>query len=238
RTYPCRDYLGLVFAYLGEGEAPPFPRYPDLEDFEGILELDSYARGCNYFNNLENAGDLTHSGFVHRNNDGSFDGFINSPLIDAEESDWGITIFVRWPDQVAVSQIGMPNIFHHKAQPTDPAVSPFREFLAWWVPVDDVNHIQFTVNIMRLPPEKARQYLERRRAALAKRTIPTAELAGKILRGELHRDDVDPMTTDVVRLQDDLAQIGQGRIADHHNERLGQADKGVILIRKIWTREL
>src|SRR6185312_1975454 len=89
RTYPCRDYLGLVFAYLGEGEAPPFPRYPDLEDFEGILELDSYARGCNYFNNLENAGDLTHSGFVHRNNDGSFDGFVNSPLIDAQESDWG-----------------------------------------------------------------------------------------------------------------------------------------------------
>src|SRR5262252_9345772 len=27
-TYPTREYLGLVYAYFGEGEAPSFPPYP------------------------------------------------------------------------------------------------------------------------------------------------------------------------------------------------------------------
>jgi len=31
RSYPTREYLGLIFAYLSEGEPPPFPRYRDLE---------------------------------------------------------------------------------------------------------------------------------------------------------------------------------------------------------------
>jgi 5,5'-dehydrodivanillate O-demethylase oxygenase subunit len=32
RSYPVRDYLGLIFAYLGEGEPPEFRRFPELED--------------------------------------------------------------------------------------------------------------------------------------------------------------------------------------------------------------
>src|SRR3954454_15819062 len=31
RSYPVREYLELIFAYLGEGEAPEFPRFPQLE---------------------------------------------------------------------------------------------------------------------------------------------------------------------------------------------------------------
>src|SRR5262245_41531913 len=161
-SYPCQDYLGLVFAYLGEGAPPELPRYPHFENVDGILEWDSYLRKCNFCNNLENAADLTHSGFVHRNNPGSFDGFTSSPAMNAEESCWGVTVYARWPDQVRVSQIGMPNVFHHKAQPTDFAVAPYREFLAWWVPIDDESHIQFTVAAVRLPPDRVREYVQRR----------------------------------------------------------------------------
>src|SRR6266516_7652178 len=28
KSYPLQEYLGLIFAYLGEGEPPPLPRYP------------------------------------------------------------------------------------------------------------------------------------------------------------------------------------------------------------------
>lgn len=239
KTYPCRDYLGLVFAYLGEeSAAPPFPRYPDFENFEGVLEQDSYFRGCNYFNNLENGADLTHSGFVHRNNPGSFDGFTYAPRIEAQESIWGVTVSSHWPDQTGVSQIGFPNIFHHKAQPTDPSVAIYREFMAWWTPIDDHSHTQFTVAAVRMPADKAKQYLERREARLAKRTISSVELGDKILRGEMYREDVDPATTDFVRMQDHIAQIGQGTIGDHANDILGQGDIGIAMIRRLWAREL
>jgi 5,5'-dehydrodivanillate O-demethylase len=238
RSYPCEDYLGLVFAYLGEGTPPPLPRYPEFEKVDGVLEWDSYLRRCNYFNNLENAADLTHSGFVHRGNPGSFDGFTSSPRMDAEESCWGVTVYARWPDQVRVSQIGMPNIFHHKAQPTDFSLAPYREFLAWWVPIDDESHIQFSVAAVRLPSEKAQQYQERAKARLEKRRFSNVELAERVLSGDLELESIDRDSTDFLRLQDDIAQVGQGRIADHENELLGQSDKAVVTLRRTWAREL
>jgi hypothetical protein len=60
----------------------------------------------------------------------------------------------------------------------------------------------------------------------------------RILLGEVQLSDVDPARVDLVRLQDDIAQIGQGRIADRERERLGRGDVGVIAIRKLWHREL
>jgi 5,5'-dehydrodivanillate O-demethylase len=38
RHCPTREYLGLIFAYFGEGEAPTFPRYPHMEE-DGVLEV-------------------------------------------------------------------------------------------------------------------------------------------------------------------------------------------------------
>jgi 5,5'-dehydrodivanillate O-demethylase len=41
-----------------------------------------------------------------------------------------------------------------------------------------------------------------------------------------------------VYIQDEVAQCGQGAIADRGRERLGRSDRGVILVRWIWLREL
>ena len=50
--YPTQEYLGLIFAYLGEGEPPPLPRYPVFEK-EGVSHHHTYMRDCNFYNNLE-----------------------------------------------------------------------------------------------------------------------------------------------------------------------------------------
>jgi 5,5'-dehydrodivanillate O-demethylase len=44
--------------------------------------------------------------------------------------------------------------------------------------------------------------------------------------------------SDLVNIQDHVAQEGQGAIADRHAERLGRSDAAVILVRQIWRREL
>jgi hypothetical protein len=49
---------------------------------------------------------------------------------------------------------------------------------------------------------------------------------------------VDAKRCDLVRLQDDVAQLGQGRIADRSRDHPGLADAGVIALRKLWRREL
>ena len=115
-----------------------------------------------------------------------------------------------------------------KAQPTDPQISLYREFMAWWVPVNDHSHIQFTVAAVRLPKEKADLYMERRKARVAKRTENSNELADKVLRGEMFIDEINPQTTDYVRMQDHVAQIGQGTIPDQTKDNLGRGDIGAM----------
>jgi 5,5'-dehydrodivanillate O-demethylase len=125
----------------------------------------------------------------------------------------------------------------HTSIPSDPDIG-WKECLFWWVPVDDENHRQFRINLVPVTGEAATMYLERQKSIKTKANLPHAELAEAILAGKLRLEDIDPARTDLVRLQDDIAQIGQGRIANREAERLGRADVGVILIRKIWTREL
>lgn len=50
--------------------------------------------------------------------------------------------------------------------------------------------------------------------------------------------DVDRSRVDLVRLQDDIAQVGQGIFASQNAEKLGRADVGVAAIRRLWRREL
>ena len=43
---------------------------------------------------------------------------------------------------------------------------------------------------------------------------------------------------EIVRIQDGITVVGQGEIADRSAEHLGATDAAVILLRKIWSREL
>ncbi len=240
RTYPCRDYLGFVFAYLGEGAPPEMPRYPHFENFEGVLDHDSVLRGCNYFNDMDNGGDHAHSGFAHRNNPGAFDGFAECPTMDAEESEWGITIFSRFTKDTRVSQFGMPNMMYFKGQPSDPGVAIYRELLSWWVPIDDESHMLFLVARVEVAGDKAREYMERRaqRRAAAAASGDGMAIAHRVLRGEIELEDVDPATCNLLHVQDHVVQVGQGVMANYDEEILGRSDSVIVLRRRLWSREL
>jgi 5,5'-dehydrodivanillate O-demethylase len=43
---------------------------------------------------------------------------------------------------------------------------------------------------------------------------------------------------DFLNIQDHVAQIGQGAIEDRNAERLGRSDAAIILLRKLWERDL
>ncbi len=238
QTWPAREYLGLVFAYLGTGEAPDFPRYPQFEQFRGLLEIDSYSRDCNYFQNLENALDMAHVGFVHGDNRASFEGIGLGKQLQAVESDWGITYtFQRGDGARRVQQFGMPNIFYMTALPNEPDVD-WQESLFWWVPIDDARHMQFSLHRVPIRDEAMLRFKQRREQRRSEIDIAHQDLCEDILDGVARLQDADPRRVDLVRLQDDIAQIGQGRLADRDDERLGRSDIGVAVTRRIWTREM
>ncbi|HLH21812.1 MAG TPA: Rieske 2Fe-2S domain-containing protein [Chloroflexota bacterium] len=238
-SYPTEEYLGLIFAYLGEGAPPPLARWPELEG-EGVLEQSTYLRPCNYFNNLENMADETHIAFAHRRS--VFDRVgVNDdlPRIAAEETEYGIRrMGTRANGITRVSHILMPNGFYFKGTPNDDA-SGWSEMLAWRVPIDDTQHRSFNTNLVHVTGEAAARYRERqaaRRAALAA-LPPAEEVAAAVLRGELRPQDI-PERDDLIPIQDAIAQAGQGVIADRAHERLGREDSVIILLRKLWAREL
>jgi 5,5'-dehydrodivanillate O-demethylase oxygenase subunit len=238
RAYPVRDYLGLIFAWFGPGTPPDFPLYPEFERFTGLLEIDSYSRDCNYFQNLENALDMSHVGFTHGDNRAAFDGIGLGRSLRAEETDWGVAYtFTRTDGQLRVQQFGMPNIFYMNALPTDPDIG-WQESLFWWVPIDDKRHMQFSLHRVPADAERAERIHHRRQLRREQIDQPHQDICLQILNGEMHIRDVDKSRVDLVRLQDDIAQVGQGRSVDREPEHLGRADIGIATIRNLWRREL
>lgn len=51
--YSVKEYMGLIFAYVGEGAPPPLPRYPRFESPDISLDVAGLRRICNYFNNID-----------------------------------------------------------------------------------------------------------------------------------------------------------------------------------------
>ena len=238
RSYPVREYLGLVFAWLGDGPAPEFPVHPEFEDFDGLVEVDSYLRECNYFRNLENALDMSHVAFVHADNRASFAGMGRGRQLSAAESAWGIGYtFTRSDGQRRIQQFGMPNIYYLTALPNDPEIG-WQESLFWWVPIEDERHMQFSLHRIPATGATAERIRERRQKRRSEIDLAHQHLCDDVLNGRVALADVDRRRVDLVRLQDDIAQVGQGRIGEPVSERLGRADVGVIAIRKLWAREM
>ena len=235
RRYPTEEYLGLVFVYLGEGEPPPLPRYPECEE-PGVLEASTSFWACNYFNRLENSPDEVHVHFVHRSSPLTADGLTALPIIACEETDYGFVIRGTRPGGATrISHFHMPNVMQRKGSPRTPG-DPWVESLAWRVPVDDESCVSFNVDLVHVTGDAAERYRERRQQRQAE-VAPTAELARAVLAGEIRIGDVADVPN-VVNVQDYVSQIGQGAIANRGRERLGRSDSGVIFLRRLWQREL
>ena len=112
--------------------------------------------------------------------------------------------------------------------------------LFWRVPVDDENSVSFVVDHLPLTGEAAEAYRERRRRAQQEPSLDPNRMAEAILAGKSWIADIDPDTSiyKMFWVEDYCVQVGQGPIADRGHERLGRVDGGIILLRKIWRREL
>ncbi|MBM2810861.1 MAG: Rieske 2Fe-2S protein [Chloroflexi bacterium] len=240
KAYPTIEYLGFVFAYLGEGEPPEFPRYPDFEG-DGIHEANRYFMCVSFFNALDN--DPVHVYFVHRAPRQDFRDWKGwTPTIRAEENEWGRANYISRQDgRVDCNLRGMPNLVIRKASGEGvgrSAESPRMDFLEWKVPIDDESHWNVHKVLVHLSGDDARRWEERREADVAARDVDPTGLVHQVLSGRLYMDQIDRERTRMTTVQDMVSQAGQGVIADRSDEHLGRTDVGVVHWRKIWEREL
>jgi 5,5'-dehydrodivanillate O-demethylase len=239
-AYPTEEYLGLVFAYLGEGAPPALPRYSWLEG-DGVVEASSYTRRCNYFQNVENNVDELHLAFTHRVSGYSEHGLnVELPAVDAEETDYGMVQYGHRPgEKVRASHYLMPSMIYFRGSPVLPFETDWRDLLSYRVPIDDTRHWSPVVTRIHVRREDVGRYeaeRDRVRAVLAE--LPSQEeVTDAVLAGRLRMQDI-PDRPDRILIQDHVAQTGQGVIADRTAERLGKSDGPIVLLRRIWRREL
>ena len=243
RSYPTQEYLGLIFAYLGEGEPPPIRRYPEFER-EPVLEVfapDIWP--CNFFNRIDNFCDVGHVAFTHQESSRRRNRAVGIGKISAEETAYGIKMtHLEKGTPSSHSFVDMPNTNH--LAPSTPGGRP-GDRLFFRVPIDDGYCVSYCVERTGLSGDAARQYDERRRETARETVATTDEVGMAVLAGKMRIRDIDVRTnlsgtgyTDLFWTEDYVAQVGQGTIADRATERLGRTDVGVILLRKLWQREL
>ena len=234
-SYPAQDYSGLIFAFMGSGEPPVFPRKAELDRDFGVKYAYTFVWPCNWLQRLENSFDATHVSFVHRRTALGSKISSNIPCLKYEETEWGIRqIAERSPDNIRISEIAWPNCNHIvTADGPHPDKNPWTDVFNTFVPVDDEHTAQFSARCAPLRGEAAREYEEW--FASNPRYNP-ADQGEKLFREAPHFDFHD--TVRLVAAQDYVAQVGQGAIVDRSQERLGKSDAGIIFLRKLFRREL
>jgi 5,5'-dehydrodivanillate O-demethylase len=237
-AYPVQDYAGLIFAYLGEGEAPEFD-LPRKSVFErpGALQfarLETWP--CNWLQQVENSMDAVHVSFVHHwGRVGSFGNVVAStiPELSYEETDAGIRqTAVRSAGSKRVSDWTFPNN-NHISHPTLEETDPWVDVGVWMTPVDDTSTMRFLIySIPSTDPEtdaRIGDYFERYSE------YNPADHHTELL---VHRKLPDDRLVQLTSAQDYVAAVGQGVIADRTKERLGRSDMGIALLRRIYFREI
>src|SRR5262249_52371409 len=68
-------------------------------------------------------------------------------------------------------------------------------------------------------------------------STPIHEEIEAILSGRKSWEDV-AKHPNIIRIQDGVAICAQGKIVDRSRERLGTSDAAVILLRRVWRREV
>ncbi|HEU5189664.1 MAG TPA: aromatic ring-hydroxylating dioxygenase subunit alpha [Methylomirabilota bacterium] len=234
--YPCREYGGLVFAYMGPPDRMPLlPQYDLVEEGEGVVIADatSYGLGggeilgCNWLQIYENVMDPFHVAVLHSVfSGGQFSDALNlQPRVSWEEADAGVrsTQDRALPDGRLfrrVTEILLPNI---RIVPSVAAGEPDEGFerarhIGWILPIDDTHTRMYS--LLRVPLRDGEPVLP-----------PRARHGGK-LWAELSEEEHHRMPGD------EEAIVSQGPIAIHADEHLASSDRGVILTRKLIARAI
>jgi 5,5'-dehydrodivanillate O-demethylase len=236
--YPVREYSGLVFAYMGEGAPPDFdlPRKDAYEASDAAIYARAQIWPCNWFQQVENSMDAVHVSFVHHAGfAGPFGQAVTQaiPKLDYAETESGIRqTATRGLGNVRLSDWTFPNC-NHIITPGRRPDEPWIHRGVWNVPVDDTHVKKFSTYVVtsRGDEEKRewRAYWERYASY-----NPAEHHEALMLRKDYPQEPILQLT----QAQDYVASVAQGAIADRAHERLGKSDAGIVLLRRIFGREL
>jgi nitrite reductase/ring-hydroxylating ferredoxin subunit len=219
---PAIEYADLVFVWLGSGEPPPLPRFPQLDDpavtvVGGIRPPGVWP--CNWFQLVENNADPVHLSFTHHDSQ-PFTREIAD--FDVEPAHHGLTIVQRRAAGERRTWIHFPQMIHIPMRPPSGEDEEYH-FFNWVVPVDDTGSLFIAaVAVPTALADRAHEFVAGRRM--------DADATEDLMSGRRRPGS----TTE----EDYAVMVGQGPVAPRANERLGRSDRGVVALRRLFAEAL
>lgn len=236
--YPVKEYCGLIFAYLGVGEAPEFdlPRKGEFEKPGLIVFAREQIWPCNWFQMVENSLDAVHVSFVHlAGKVGPFGEAVTGsiPSLVYHETEAGIRqVATRSETNVRISDWSFPNN-NHIVTPGRTKDAAWVHRGVWNVPVDETHTLKFGVYAI---PSAGTDEDKATAAHFEKYgDYNPADHHDALFLEKLWPEDPSLQLTPA---QDYVAIIGQGSVVDRNAERLGKSDAGIVLMRRVFWREM
>jgi phthalate 4,5-dioxygenase len=257
-AYPCQEFGGLIFAYMGSGEAPFLPAYEALNAPPGHRLVTKIFHECNYFQANEGNLDPSHVSFLHRQSNvpqnlkrtvkGS-DGRLPlalyaadmAPEIETEETDFGIRIFsIRKTDGdrtfFRVTNFILPNLATIPGPMSGDGYN-----LYWHVPIDDTHHWRYDIVFRRSAPMDEKD-IQRNQEILDELTSDHKPIRNKANRYLQDRESMKSWSFSgmgrIFNVQDTAIVEGCGPIADRTQEFLGPSDKAIIAARRMVLKAI
>lgn len=261
-SYPCIERSGIIWAYLGSGDPPPFPAFdcfvaPDSHvfAFKGLWS-------CNWLQALEVGIDPAHASFLHRffeDEDPSDAAYgrqfraatigadipmtrlmreVPNPRLESEETEYGLRITTLRPmnDQVMhlrITNMVMPHGFVIPLS-RDMTITQFH------VPIDDTHCYWYALfTSFAAPVDKATMRAQR----LETHTLPEyAPLTNRDNDWGYNAEEqlvatYTGMGMDI-NVHDQWAVESMGAIADRTKEHLGYSDRIIIAARRMILRAI
>jgi len=255
-SYPVVDKNGIIFAYMGPGDPPPFPALdcftaPDTHvfAFKGLWE-------CNWLQAMEVGIDPAHASFLHRfledeDPEDSYgkqfrDKAVNTemtmtqllreyprPEIKVEETDYGMRLIALRHLDDGRTHVRVTNQIFPEAICIP--ISNEMIITQWHVPVDDENCYWYSMFTSFGDPMNKNLMREQR---MKEHRLPDyAPLKNKRNNygydpAEQARETYTGMGMDI-NVHDQWAVESPGPIFDRTKEHLGKTDVGIIKYRKI-----
>ncbi len=226
-AYPVRKLGGMLFAYMGPGEAPALPHWDVLTWEHGRRYIRKFPPlNCNWLQCMENSVDPSHLYWLHGRTAHL------APMMDHYEEihdficdDYGIMKRRTTPPsepggapQVDQHPLLFPNTLRHVSRNRENG--NHRHNLQFRMPLDDTTT---QVIVANFEPDPEHQ-------SPADGDAPLEHLD--------FRDGEDGYDMSLVAAQDFMAWETQGPIMDRSQEQLGLADKGVVILRRLLADQI
>ena len=259
-SYPVRERNGIVFAYLGGGDPPPFPDYdcfiaPDAYTFafKGLWE-------CNWLQGVEGGIDPSHVSFLHRfldedpretygqqfaelveGTDKTLSALVGEnyrPDIEVESTDYGLRVFAVRDLGAEIRHVRITNLMFPNA-----FVVPFgntKVFAQWHVPIDDHSHYWYMI-LYDFAEQTDKETLWNQR--ISEVTLPDFRPV-RNRANEWGFDIAEQQTLTYtgmgldINVHDQWAVESMGTIQDRTVERLGVSDRAVTANRRMLLRAI